>query len=94
MYQQEMKEHIPKEILLCKAVAREISFTSTEQLDKFRIEQRIYFHGKCIEVPSVFSLIQQPLTAVTLVGMVLRLRICDSRINEHVAANYSRGTSR
>ena len=49
MFVAEMKENIPKDILLCRQVSREINFSSVEQLGKFRIEQRIYFQGQCIE---------------------------------------------
>lgn len=49
MFVKEMKEYVPKAILSCKAISREINFTSSEQLDKFRIEQRVYFNGQCIE---------------------------------------------
>ncbi|XP_072030871.1 retinal rod rhodopsin-sensitive cGMP 3',5'-cyclic phosphodiesterase subunit delta [Amphiura filiformis] len=46
------KEHearVPKKILKCKAVSREINFSSHEQMDKFRLEQRVVFKGKCLE---------------------------------------------
>jgi len=49
MFVAEMKENIPKDILQCRQVSREINFSSVEQLSKFRIEQRIYFQGQCIE---------------------------------------------
>ena len=42
-------EEIPKEILSCRVVAREIKFTSMERIDEFRLEQRVYFSGNCIE---------------------------------------------
>ena len=42
-------EEIPKEILHCKVVKRDIVFSSEESLDKFRLEQKIYFDGICIE---------------------------------------------
>uniref|UniRef100_A0A7E4ZZW3 Phosphodiesterase delta-like protein n=1 Tax=Panagrellus redivivus TaxID=6233 RepID=A0A7E4ZZW3_PANRE len=40
---------IPKQILRCKAVSREINFTSAEQIDKFRLEQRVYLRDNIIE---------------------------------------------
>ena len=46
------REHIarvPKNVLKCKSVSREINFTSAEAMDKFRIEQRILFKGKVLE---------------------------------------------
>ncbi|XP_055335351.1 retinal rod rhodopsin-sensitive cGMP 3',5'-cyclic phosphodiesterase subunit delta-like isoform X2 [Paramacrobiotus metropolitanus] len=45
-------EHIarvPKEILKCRAVSREVNFSSAEQMDNFRLEQRIFFKDRCIE---------------------------------------------
>ena len=49
MFDKEMVENIPKEILQCRQVSREINFSSVQQLSKFRIEQRIFFQGQCIE---------------------------------------------
>ena len=49
MFDKEMIENIPKEILQCRQVSREINFSSVHQLAKFRIEQRIFFQGQCIE---------------------------------------------
>ncbi|KAH7718378.1 retinal rod rhodopsin-sensitive cGMP 3',5'-cyclic phosphodiesterase subunit delta [Aphelenchoides avenae] len=46
------KEHearIPKSILKCKAISREINFTSTEEIQKFRLEQRVYLKDNVIE---------------------------------------------
>jgi len=40
---------VPKKILKCKAVSREINFTSKESMDKFRLEQRVFFKGNCLE---------------------------------------------
>lgn len=40
------KEHearVPKEILKCKAVSREINFSSVEPMEKLRLEQKILF---------------------------------------------------
>ena len=39
-------EHIarvPKKILKCRAVSREINFSSVEKMEKFRLEQKILF---------------------------------------------------
>lgn len=41
--------HIPSQILKCKAVAREIVFSSTESIENFRLEQRLFLHGSSIE---------------------------------------------
>lgn len=46
------KEHearVPKSILKCRAVSREINFTSVEPMEKFRLEQRVLFKGRCLE---------------------------------------------
>ncbi len=45
----EMIEEIPKEILQCKAVSREIRFSSKHTITQFRLLQRIILHGQCIE---------------------------------------------
>lgn len=48
-FQTEITERVPKEILKCKVVSREINFSSVQKINKFRIEQRVYLHGNCIE---------------------------------------------
>lgn len=40
---------VPKKILKCKAVSREVNFSSKQQMDKLRLEQRVLFKGKCLE---------------------------------------------
>lgn len=42
-------EDIPKGILSCRVVSREIVFSSQIELESFRLEQRVYFKGVCIE---------------------------------------------
>lgn len=40
------KEHearVPKKILKCRAVSREINFSSVEAMEKFRLQQKILF---------------------------------------------------
>ena len=49
MFEREILENVPKEILRCKAVSREINFTSQKAIESFRIEQRVCLHGQCIE---------------------------------------------
>jgi hypothetical protein len=44
---------VPKKILKCKAVSREINFSSNEEMKKFRLEQRVLFKGKCLEGTSI-----------------------------------------
>jgi len=46
------KEHearIPKRILKCKSICRELNFTSREEIRNFSLVQRIFFKGKLIE---------------------------------------------
>ena len=46
------KEHearVPRKILKCRAVSREISFSSVQSMDKFRLEQRVYFKDRILE---------------------------------------------
>ena len=40
---------VPKRILKCKSVSREINFSSKQQMNKFKLEQRVLFNGKCLE---------------------------------------------
>uniref|UniRef100_A0AC35U5T9 GMP_PDE_delta domain-containing protein n=1 Tax=Rhabditophanes sp. KR3021 TaxID=114890 RepID=A0AC35U5T9_9BILA len=40
---------IPKCILNCKAVSREINFTSAEEIQKFRLEQKVFLKDNIIE---------------------------------------------
>ncbi|ODN00234.1 Retinal rod rhodopsin-sensitive cGMP 3',5'-cyclic phosphodiesterase subunit delta [Orchesella cincta] len=40
---------VPKTVLQCRAVSREINFSSVEPMEKFRIEQKVLFKGRCIE---------------------------------------------
>ena len=45
----ESTARVPKKILKCRAVSRELNFSSKEQLENFRLEQRVLFKGRCIE---------------------------------------------
>lgn len=45
----EHEARVPKKILKSRAVSRELNFTSKEKLDKFRLIQKVYFKGNCIE---------------------------------------------
>lgn len=49
MYRQELKATVPREILDCAAVSREINFSSQEEIRQFRLEQRVFLDGACIE---------------------------------------------
>jgi hypothetical protein len=41
--------HIPKEILECPAVSREVTFKSKYKIDNFHLEQKIIFEGMLME---------------------------------------------
>ncbi|VDK44944.1 unnamed protein product [Anisakis simplex] len=46
------KEHearVPKTILKCRTVSRELNFTSAEKIEKFRLEQRVLLKDNIIE---------------------------------------------
>jgi len=49
IYEYEKSEHLPKAILQCRSVSREINFSSRHELRSFHIEQYVYLHGHCIE---------------------------------------------
>jgi retinal rod rhodopsin-sensitive cGMP 3',5'-cyclic phosphodiesterase subunit delta len=49
MFRTEMQEQVPKSVLSCKSVSREIVFSSVEALTELRLEQRVIFKGSCIE---------------------------------------------
>ena len=49
MFCEELRAEVPASILRCAAVSREINFTSREEIKKFRLEQRIFFRGACLE---------------------------------------------
>ena len=40
---------VPKKILKCRAVSRELNFSSQEVMEKFRLEQKVLFKGRCLE---------------------------------------------
>ncbi|CAF0967044.1 unnamed protein product [Adineta ricciae] len=45
----EHEARVPKRILKCRAVSREINFSSQEEMQHFRLEQRVFFRGTVIE---------------------------------------------
>jgi len=49
MFERTMEEQVPRSILKCRTVSREIVFSSVEAITNFRLEQRVFLHGKCIE---------------------------------------------
>ncbi|KAG9410253.1 Retinal rod rhodopsin-sensitive cGMP 3',5'-cyclic phosphodiesterase subunit delta [Aphanomyces cochlioides] len=49
MFEREQKAVVPKSILDCGSVSREINFSSLHEITDFRLEQRVFLHGKCLE---------------------------------------------
>ena len=49
VYSEEMVIDVPKEILKCSCVSREISFSSRTEIEDFRLEQQVIFMGNPIE---------------------------------------------
>jgi len=49
MFYHEQEAHVPRSILSCAAVSREIKFSSRELMEDFRLEQRVFFQGVCLE---------------------------------------------
>lgn len=49
MYRHELEATVPRRILECSAVSREINFSSKEEIRRFRLEQRVFLAGACIE---------------------------------------------
>lgn len=45
----EHEARVPKKILKCRAISREVNFSSVEQMEKFKLEQRVLFKGKVLE---------------------------------------------
>eukprot|EP00670_Eutreptiella_braarudii_P024948 CAMPEP_0174376980 /NCGR_PEP_ID=MMETSP0811_2-20130205/120277_1 /TAXON_ID=73025 ORGANISM="Eutreptiella gymnastica-like, Strain CCMP1594" /NCGR_SAMPLE_ID=MMETSP0811_2 /ASSEMBLY_ACC=CAM_ASM_000667 /LENGTH=134 /DNA_ID=CAMNT_0015528749 /DNA_START=35 /DNA_END=436 /DNA_ORIENTATION=+ len=45
----ELAARIPKEILGCKAVSRDINFSSKHKMEKFRVEQKVLLNDQVIE---------------------------------------------
>ncbi|PRP81073.1 hypothetical protein PROFUN_11187 [Planoprotostelium fungivorum] len=45
----EQTAHIPKEILSCKSVSREITFSSIELIERFHIKQHVVLEGAIVE---------------------------------------------
>jgi len=49
MPETEHEARVPKKILKCRAVSREINFSSIEPMTKFRIEQKVLFKNRPLE---------------------------------------------
>jgi hypothetical protein len=48
-FKEELEAHVPREILGCKEVSREVNFSSVEKMDKFKLLQKVHFQGHVIE---------------------------------------------
>ena len=48
-FTEELEAHVPREILECKEVSREVNFTSAEKIEEFKLLQKVYFQGQSIE---------------------------------------------
>ena len=44
---------VPKKILKCKSVSREVNFSSQKAINKLRLEQRVIFNGSVLEGKSI-----------------------------------------
>ena len=42
-------DNLPLLCSQCRAVSREINFSSIEPMEKFRLEQKVLFKGRCLE---------------------------------------------
>lgn len=49
VYTNEMAIDVPKEILGCRVVSRELKFSSDSEIEDFKLEQRVILHGQMIE---------------------------------------------
>lgn len=47
--EKEYEARVPKKILKCKSISREINFSSKKEMTRFRLEQKVYFKGNCVE---------------------------------------------
>ncbi|CAG9135310.1 Retinal rod rhodopsin-sensitive cGMP 3'-5'-cyclic phosphodiesterase subunit delta [Plutella xylostella] len=45
----EHEARVPKRILKCRVVSREMNFTSCESMEHFKLEQKVLFKGRCLE---------------------------------------------
>ncbi len=99
-----LTEEIPKEVLKCKAISREITFHSEEQLDGFRLQQRVYFMGTCIEGIDFIPFLTYNCLSIYLyvsacsywsitIRVVLCVWLCDAQLHELVATNNRCGSS-
>lgn len=62
----DMTARIPASILKCSAVSRELNFSSAEEIAQFRLEQRVFLDGSCIEGESLQTTLVTPRDANTV----------------------------
>lgn len=90
---------VPKSILKCRAVSREINFSSVEPMEKFRLEQRVLFKGKCLEGNYwlLFGILAFYFDNETIIvfnfRMVFWVWLCHTQFNKYVAVT-NRSSSR
>jgi hypothetical protein len=73
--------NIPKQILKCRTVSREISFSSKELINNFRLTQKVLLLDKCIEGTFLSN-------STNLFRMEICLWICHSKLHQQLANNY------
>ena len=85
---EEHEARVPKKILKCRAVSREINFSSIEPMEKFRLEQKVCRPCRIIlssvgfpTISSSVGSVQRPVSR----GMEFRLWLCDSKLHQHLA---------
>ena len=49
-YEREILARVPRAILSCRAVSREVNFSSEQKMETFRLEQRVLLHDQPFEV--------------------------------------------
>ena len=49
MYEREILARVPRKLLECRAVSREVNFTSEQEMRDFRLEQRVLLHDRPLE---------------------------------------------
>ncbi|VDK74640.1 unnamed protein product [Gongylonema pulchrum] len=76
-----LSAHVPKSILKCRTVSREINFTSAEKIDKFRLEQRVLLKGSVIEGTFFFCVTTKYSSKLAIKNMAKVLWVLDRRIN-------------
>lgn len=96
------KEHeakVPKKILKCRAVSREINFSSIEPMEKLRLQQKVLFKVRddtLLQQMSCFCFTSKwnnTFLASTCLGplsrrMVFRIRLCYTQFDQHMAVTY------